>query len=321
MTKFSVIVPVYNVEKYLECCLNSLMEQTYINWEAILIDDGSTDNSSSICDKYAIRDNRFLVVHQKNKGAAIAKNIGLNLAKGDIITFLDSDDYVEKEWLQVIYNTFIKKNVQIVEYQFDKVYCDKSERMINCNSNIIINKMEYLKQYVNVWTCSLFWNKAFKAELLNNVRFLAERRCIDDEFFTYKVIANADKIIRLPNVLYHYRQRKSSAIKSRENRIKITNDALDVLDIRYKWVKKTYPSLTEIYLNHDINIMFLFSTYEFDAHSVKKYKKLSKFYLREVIFNNFTPKRLYLALKLNLLSKNNLLKKKEITVDNKLYFE
>ena len=104
----SIIVPVYNVEPYLNKCLDSIVNQTYKKLEIILIDDGSTDNSGLICDEYASKDNRIIVVHQKNKGLSAARNVGLNIAKGDYIAFVDSDDFIEKDMYFTMYNVMNK---------------------------------------------------------------------------------------------------------------------------------------------------------------------------------------------------------------------
>ena len=107
--KISIIVPVYKVEKYLHRCLDSIVNQTFTDWECILIDDGSPDNSGIICDEYAQMDRRFKVIHQENKGVSAARNAGLDVAKGEWIGFVDSDDWIEKETYEVAYNKAIKE--------------------------------------------------------------------------------------------------------------------------------------------------------------------------------------------------------------------
>ena len=110
----SIIIPVYNVEKYLNKCLNSVIEQTYKNIEVILIDDGSTDNSGKICDEYAKNDIRIKIIHQQNGGVSTARNNGLEHATGKYITFVDSDDYIEKEMIETMAKKIMKKNADIV---------------------------------------------------------------------------------------------------------------------------------------------------------------------------------------------------------------
>lgn len=111
----SIIVPVYNAEKYLKQCLDSIKEQTFTNWETILVDDGSTDNSGKICEEYSETDNRFTVIHQHNQGASTARNIGIERANGDWITFIDADDYVDANYLECLYkhNDYAEKTLII----------------------------------------------------------------------------------------------------------------------------------------------------------------------------------------------------------------
>ena len=109
----SVIIPIYNVEKFLSFCIDSIVNQTYKNLEIILVDDGSTDNSGKICDEYALKDNRIKVMHKQNGGVSSARNVGLNIAKGKYIGFVDSDDYVENDMFEILHNLIIKNNVDI----------------------------------------------------------------------------------------------------------------------------------------------------------------------------------------------------------------
>ena len=122
----SVIVPVYNVEKYLDKCINSLINQSYNNLEIILIDDGSTDNCGEICDKYALKDNRIKVIHKKNEGLSAARNLGISISKGDYIIFIDSDDWVDKEILLKLLNLIKKYNSDIAVCDYLLTY-DENE--------------------------------------------------------------------------------------------------------------------------------------------------------------------------------------------------
>lgn len=115
MPQISIIVPVYKVENYLHKCLDSILAQTFTDWECILIDDGSPDNSGKICDEYAEKDSRFRVIHQENAGVSAARNAGLNVAQGEWITFVDSDDWVERNWLEELYKIAVHNDVDVVE--------------------------------------------------------------------------------------------------------------------------------------------------------------------------------------------------------------
>lgn len=293
----SVVIPVYNVAAYLRQCLDTLIAQTYPHLQIILIDDGSPDESGSICDEYARRDSRIEVVHQENAGAANAKNTGLDRATGDYIAFLDSDDYVEPNWIERLITTAETYGADIVECDFDRVYRNHTQIANHYSGPSVYTAEEYLAQYVSNWTSSLFWSKLFRKELLTNVRFRKERRCIDDEFFTYKTFAGAAKVVRITDVLYHYRQRASSAMFSEKNRLQITDDSLEVLIERYQWISKHFPALRKLYLNHDVEVMFYFGKrYAFTGKTSKKLRKIARYYLKESILQRSGKLTFYYAL-------------------------
>ena len=302
MKAVSIIIPVYNVSKYLRPCLDSVISQTYNELEIILVDDGSTDESGAICDEYAGQDSRFVVIHQQNAGAANAKNTGLDQATGDFVAFIDSDDYVESDWIEKIVNTAENYDADVVEFDFDKVYRNRSEGGNRYPEISVYTPEEYLGQYLDNWTCSLFCNKLFRRELVLDVRFRKERRCIDDEFFTYKAITGAKRIVRIPDVLYHYRQRASSAVSSQKNRLQIADDALEIMIERYNWIRKYFPRLQKVYLSHDVDIMFYFAReFVFTKEVAKKFRKTAKFYLRESIFCSRDRLTLLYAARLQIL--------------------
>ena len=287
MKKVSIVIPVYNVEKYLRDCMDSVIVQTYQDIEVIVVNDGSTDNSGIICDEYAAKDDRFRVIHKENGGAASAKNVGLDHATGDYIAFLDSDDYVEPNWIGELVNALESNYSDVAECNFLRELINFSE--VGNDSKYYVGAFtteDYLANYLDNWTCSLFWNKLFKAELIKNVRFRSERRCIDDEFFTYKVLSAATKIVRIDNQLYHYRQRRSSVVSSEKNKKQITDDALEILIERYEWICKRFPKLRKIYLKHDIEIMFYFArNFIFTEETIRKFRRIAKYYLYQSLLH------------------------------------
>jgi glycosyltransferase involved in cell wall biosynthesis len=189
----SIIVPVYNVISHLPDCLNSITGQTHKTLQIIIVDDGSTDGSGEICDDYAKRDSRITVIHQDNAGSANAKNAGLDAATGHFIAFVDSDDWVESNWIEKMLAVSIKNDADVVECSFLKEFVSQSENGNDSNFTSTIFKTEdYLLNYRGNWTCALFWNKLYRSNILKNIRFHKERRCIDDEFFTYKAVTGAN---------------------------------------------------------------------------------------------------------------------------------
>lgn len=312
--KVSIIIPVYNVETYLPECLDSVLRQSYVNWEAILVDDGSTDGSGRICDDYAGRDSRFRVIHQTNAGAANAKNTGLDQVTGAYVAFLDSDDWVEPDWLETLVGTAKEQCSDVVECDFRKEYVGRWE-IANGWEETTFTAESYLAQYLSNWTCSLFWNKLYRADLLKDIRFRRERRCIDDEFFTYKVVSGAGKIARINRVLYHYRQRSSSAVYNRKNRLQKTDDALEILIERYQWICQRFPNLRSVYMKHDVEILFFFAdSFDFAQEMVEKFRRVARFYLKESIFRYCGRVNLLYALRLQRIPTTQLLQEKEFLV-------
>lgn len=282
----SVIVPVYNVRRYLEVCLDSLLCQTWPGLEIILVDDGSDDGSEWICDEYATRDSRIRVIHQPNAGSANAKNAGLDAARGDYIAFADSDDWVEPDWIEKMMSAAAAGNADVVECNFSMEYVGNSE----CGNQprdfeeTRFQTREYLRHYPNQWTCALFWNKLFRAELVKNIRFHTERRCVDDEFFTYKAVTGANRVLRITDALYHYRQRRSSVTQSEKTLYQRTIDDIDILAERHQWMKNYYPEIAVDYLRHDVDTLLYFAgSYPFNLQAIERFRKTAKYFFWECL--------------------------------------
>ena len=311
MKKVSVIIPVYNVEKYIELCLSTVLNQSYMNIEVILIDDGSLDQSAHITEYLLLQDSRVKVIHQTNQGAAYAKNIGLDCVTGDYVAFLDSDDTVSDNWLEKMIFALENNESDISECCFDKEFTNRVVReTLFQNYQESFDAETYLSFYLSDWTCSLFWNKLFKADLLRSVRFHNERRCIDDEFFTYKALSQANTITRINEVLYHYRQRLSGAVFSNNHQIQITHDAIDVLKERYQWILQRYPKLCGVYYSHDVAIMNYFANdFNFDEDAVNKFLRTRRYYVLNC-FHNLSKQNIKNLLRLLFVKKKLLLSSK-----------
>lgn len=252
----SVVIPVYNVESYLEECLNSVVEQTYSNLQIILVDDGSTDSSGSICDRYASQDSRITVVHQKNQGAGAAKNTGLEEVAGEYLSIIDSDDYLDQNYYKIMLAAITETNADTVQCLFINQFRDKG---FNCDYNFpashnrLLTTQEYLFEMLYDWKYAVFWNKLFKTELLYNARFPSGRK-IDDEFFTYKLICNSKIIVNINNTLYNYRMRGTSVMTSSANsdegNDKLLIDRTDSFLERYQYVSKKFKRLEPYFYMH-----------------------------------------------------------------------
>lgn len=252
----SVIIPVYNVDRYIVEALDSVCNQTYRNLEIIIIDDGSTDNSAKICDEYAVKDSRITVIHQSNAGAAAAKNAGLRIASGKYLAFLDSDDYLERNSYEFMLSKLIEDDADVVQCSFRDVYVNKKNDRIFLKEKQEFTVTDYLKRFTTDWTCSLLWDKLYKRCLFDGI-FFEEGHKIDDEYFTYQGIMNAQKIIHLPNIVYNYRKRISGVMLSPESQNQIVMDKLDYLTKRRVQVTKRFPDLKDIYDYNFYNMLFL----------------------------------------------------------------
>lgn len=218
----SIIVPVYNVERYLEQCVDSLIHQTYQNIEILLIDDGSTDASGVICDRYAKQDSRIRVVHQENQGAAVARNKGIELAEGNYLAFVDSDDFVHCQFLEVLYEMLQKENGKISMCSYRRVHDDDviDNSPVSCEASQVMDIFCALS-LLNEW-CSkeaiamlIICNKLYRRDVFDGVMYPLKRRR-EDEFVIHRVLAKADELPITESELYFYRKRAGSVMESND---------------------------------------------------------------------------------------------------------
>lgn len=222
MYKVSVIVPVYNCEKYLRKCIESIINQTLEDLEIILINDGSTDNSGKILDEYKSKDSRIKVIHKKNEGQSVARNIGLNIATGTYIGFVDSDDWIDSKMYENLYNAINKSQSDVavcgrqactetgkLSYKSsiqDEVFHFKNESL----ENYIISRLFYKHTVV-------VWNKLYRKELIDiyNLRFEnVDYVGSEDALFNYKILCHTNKLIAINNIYYNQLSREGSTARS-----------------------------------------------------------------------------------------------------------
>ena len=228
MAQVSIVVPVYEVEKYIRKCIESIQAQTFSDFELILVDDGSKDASGRICDEYAKKDKRIRVIHKENGGLSDARNTGIKLANSDYLMFVDSDDYIDKNMLECLYKNIIESNSDIAVCNFMYLYEEDKEK--NFSTTIkkeILDAKEIYQHRKNeknygVWTVA--WNKLYKAELFEKIRFRTGK-FHEDEFLANEIYKLNIKISTIPEVLYYYRQRENS-IMSQNN----FNKNLDLIE-------------------------------------------------------------------------------------------
>lgn len=205
----SVIIPVYNVQPYLKQCIESIINQTYKNLEIILVDDGSTDESGSICDSYALQDKRIRVIHQENMGLSSARNTGIDSANGDFISFIDSDDYVDPDLYQILHDKVVEYNLDIISFRSSinkggKLYTPKrykGEFTIYQGKEILENALK------NDDVC--VWNKLYKRSVIGNIRFPVGR-VFEDTATNYLFMNHAYRYAHYNKALHIYRKRAGS---------------------------------------------------------------------------------------------------------------
>ncbi len=206
--KISVITAVYNIDKYLGQCLDSMLAQTFQEWELIVIDDGSTDTCPAICDEYAARDSRIRVVHKANTGLSDSRNLGIEMAKADIVGFIDSDDWIEPDMFETLYNTMLETGADITICGIYKAFRNKSKVKLPCHGIVTYSRDEGLYQILDDRKMNSYvWNKLYKKEVLIEKM---PSRMYEDHATVYKWFLHASKIVAIGKPLYHYRQRDGS---------------------------------------------------------------------------------------------------------------
>lgn len=215
---FSVVVPVYNVEKYLRECVESILRQTFDDFELILVDDGSKDSSGAICDEYAATDNRIKVIHKKNGGQSTARNAGIDAARGEYAIFLDSDDLIcDNNFFSNLENT-IEPDTDVVVFRYCKYFEDKrvDECGINLSGIVSNSKVEFLRELVkrDAFFCSC-WSKCTRMSVLkdNGIKFDENLSCEDMDWY-YNVVSKVSSFKVIDKPFVYYRQRANSVTSS-----------------------------------------------------------------------------------------------------------
>lgn len=247
MALVSIIVPVYQVEKYLRQCIDSILAQTFQDFELILVDDGSKDRSGQICDEFAKKDDRICVVHTLNRGAAAARNTGIQRASGTYIAFVDGDDHLAENMIGRMYEVILEAQCDLVICNFLHAFSDEKGNFSPPLQSMEISGREVLahrktqKNY-GVWT--VVWNKLYKRTIFENLRF-PEGKYFEDEFFSDQLYLRCGRIRVIPDVLYSYRVRTSSTMNTQKTRNYL--DLIDAFQIRIQlYLDQSLPT-DEIY--------------------------------------------------------------------------
>ncbi|WP_049945250.1 glycosyltransferase family 2 protein [Butyrivibrio sp. AC2005] len=209
----SIIIPVYNVKKYLKRCVDSVLAQTYQNIEVLLINDGSTDGTDIICDNYANNDKRVRVFHRNNSGVANVRNFGLDVAKGSFILFVDSDDWIEIECVEKLVRSAIETESDIVCFGYYMAYEDGKKEVGEQYKAAVLGKEEALIRLNDYKLNDYPWGKLYKKNVFIDVKYPAVI-CCEDMGTTYKTFNNANRVMIIEDILYSYFQRSNSTVRS-----------------------------------------------------------------------------------------------------------
>ncbi len=275
MDKISIIVPVYNVEKYLKEALESIINQTYKNLEILLVDDGSKDSSGIICDEYAKKDNRVKVFHQENKGLSGARNTALNNATGKYIMFIDSDDTFELNACEKMYNAIEKFNADYVIGNY--IYIDEDGTKW---SKAVFSEEKYdefrlsIKDYDKSFYImnSGVWNKIFRKTFLDSLQIKFEEGLpAEDAIFTTYCFIKSTKVYYIPSIVYNYRQRKSDSIS-----VELTHSYFSGINKAYKIIYNNFKNNNELeYYRYFYAKSMNYILYKFiDSTKIKKEEKI-----------------------------------------------
>lgn len=244
MEKISIIVPVYNVKKYLEKCVDSIINQTYKNLEIILVDDGSTDGSSLLCDELSKKDERIVVIHKKNGGLSDARNKGLEIATADLVGFIDSDDYIDNDMYEVLYNNMKNYDADLSmcgHYDIFPNYQDKQvieKKIYNQNSEEAI-KMVMEAKILSVTAVNKLYKKQLFADLKFEVGKIAE-----DAFIMIKLLSKCQRVVATNEKKYYYIHREGSITTAKFSE-KFFN-VIEAYEQNYEIIERNFPNLLDV---------------------------------------------------------------------------
>ncbi len=254
MAKISVIVPVYNVEKYLSRCVDSVLNQTYTDFELLLVDDGSPDNCGKICDEYSKKDSRVFVIHQKNGGLSVARNTGINWfyekGRSDYITFVDSDDWLHPEYLRILMNGITENDVKISVCDFKRVIGEPPFEKYDNIKFDLTSPEEFLVNHF--WQYNYACGKLYHKSVFCDARYPVGK-IFEDTFTTYKVLHKCEKVAYTELQLYYYFQNEQGISHSpwKPSELVIFDAMQEQLQFyKEKGLEKAYAKEFALFVNH-----------------------------------------------------------------------
>lgn len=261
------ILPVYNAENTLKRCLDSILKQTYCDYEVIIVDDGSIDNSGKICDSYSLNDNRFRVVHKENAGVASARQLGVSLATGEYVIHIDSDDWIESNMLSDMMNEISDADILVSDYYYNTKHGQTYVRQVDCTTS-----EELLEKIIKGEVFGSLWHKLIRRNLYQNIKFNTDLTFCEDQLLLFKILTTYQcQVINLHKAYYHYECNEGSITQRTDrdyfdNKIKYEDYALQVLSpLSFRYIRdifvldrlKSYsgPIQSKIYSNSEIKAL------------------------------------------------------------------
>lgn len=275
--QISIITPVYNVEQYIEKCIDSILAQTFTDFELILVDDGTKDDSGVICDRYAEQDNRIRVIHKQNGGLSSARNAGLDIARGEYIGFIDSDDWIDKDMFSILHKNAITTNADIAVCNIE-IITQSEMRQNSCkeHTDILFDRDQAMNElYNNSKLTYSACNKLYKKFLFNNQRY-KEGIIFEDMDASYKIINMASKVHYTSKPLYFYRYNDSSILRKEfDKRLLIE---FEIKTDMYNFYLEQYPQFSnEVYAERYLTGIILYlKMNKYHRELVAKYDYLIK---------------------------------------------
>lgn len=295
----SIVVPIYTVEKYLNRCVDSILNQTYHNIEVILVDDGSPDRCGVICDEYQKKDTRIKVIHKKNGGLSDARNAGIKIAHGEYITCIDSDDFISSFFLENLWTAMKKSKCEIATswfvdyYEGDKI--PKAQKL-DIKDIQVLNREEFYERLLYQDGVEVTaWGKLYKANLFQGVEYPVGK-LYEDIPTTYRLVEKTTRIAVIPNIDYFYFQRKTSIARVIFSIAKM--DAIRHMDDFRNFITVNYPSLKKAaecrYFSTVCNIIFQIKDTDYENERIMLWKEIKK-YRKCIVFNSSARKKARVA--------------------------
>lgn len=269
----SIIVPVYNVEKYLCRCIDSILEQTIKNYELILVDDGSTDNSGKICDDYQKKKEQIIVIHKENGGLSSARNAGIDIATGEYLGFVDGDDFIDNDMYEFLYNNIIKEEAEISVCGSFDCYDGKISKILPPYYKVM-NQEDAIKSILDGKIAGASaCNKLYKREIFNDIRYPIGKTS-EDAFIIIELLMKCNKIVISSKQKYYYFHRENSITTCRFTKAQF--DVIEAYSNNYKLVCKYYPRIQNIALERLAWAYFVTLDRMIASNMCDKYKEKRK---------------------------------------------